>query len=218
MKDKEDLLKETKKFKIKSTNNVDEISMTSCSYDEIIKKIRETYQKYIGLPEIRNKNPLDNCDFLSIDKISSNTIYNRNFYFEQVRKNENFLIEFKNDYINETVSVDFNLISDFFKYNFSMSFIINPGILIMKIKQKIIEPFLLFAMYAAAYLLRPDNDMNKFYYYFDKSYYCMSKIARVEDIQNIQAAYILANIGNYKKKFMYIPFFFFFFFFFYNDS
>jgi len=202
MKDKKDLLKKTKKSKVKSINNVNETNVTSNSYDEIIKQVTDTYQKCIEQPEIKNKNLLDNCDFFSMDdfKFSSDPIYYKNFYPEQLENNEDVLIEFKNDYINEIVSVDFNLISDFFKYNFDMSLVINPGILIMKIKQKIIEPFLLFAIYAGAYLFRPDNDINKFYYYYDKAYYCILNTIRMESIQNIQAAFILAKLDNLKKK------------------
>ncbi|OUM64313.1 hypothetical protein PIROE2DRAFT_60735 [Piromyces sp. E2] len=197
-KDKKSVVKESEKSKVNKTESksVNKNNEKSIPHFEIIKKLAVIYQKHLKSTEIKNKKFLNGVhNIFSVDdfKISNNPLF-YNIFLSELEKNEDSVIEYKDDHITEIVPVDYNLISDFFNYAFVISLIINPGILLMKIKHKIIVPALIFSIYACAYLYRPNSDKEKFIYYVEKTKYCLSKSIHIENIQYLQAAFILSNI------------------------
>jgi len=197
-KDEKDLMKEKKKFKIASTNNINEDNIILNSLDKITEKLIDIYKNCIKSYKFKSSDFFENINnVFSLDdfKFSKNPFIYNDLIFEKLNGVDT-KIEFGNDYRSEIVPIDFNLISDFYKYSFSNSLVINPGILVMKIKQKIVEPSLLFAIYACACLYRPNYDKKKFNYFLDRATYCLSKSINNDNIQNLQASYIVSLLGN----------------------
>ncbi|ORX47104.1 hypothetical protein BCR36DRAFT_413759 [Piromyces finnis] len=196
-------MNENGNFSANANSNINKRNIIPGSFDEFIENLNTLYRDYLNPSENENEEMLNNSHFVfSLDefKNKNNPTTYRELYLKEYTPKDSFQ-EFKFDNTTETLYIDFNLISDFFKYAFSISLAINPGVLLMKIKQKTLLPGLLFAIYATAYLYRPNCDKEKYNFYLSRSKYYLFKTLHKENIQNLQTAHIIANIepGTYSS-------------------
>jgi len=171
--------------------NYEKRKSKSSTEDKIVKEFSILYQKHFNPYKINSKNTLSN----SFEIISKKDfeINDNSTLLKDIHPKDLNIIKY-NDF--DTFSnVDYNLISDFFKYSFTISLIINPSVMLLRIQQKSLTSALLFAIYSGAYLHRPIPDKEKAKYYSYLSKRCLFNNLQSENIQNIQTAFILSNLG-----------------------
>jgi len=101
-------------------------------------------------------------------------------------------------YNYDYIKIDYSLVKLYFQYaHFYMNILIEEVVL-ERIQNKTISPGLLSAMYAAAYMYKPNPDFQKSKKYAKLSYYSILKYCLVPNIQVIQAYIIISNCCNIK--------------------
>ncbi|KAL6621874.1 hypothetical protein U3516DRAFT_626361 [Neocallimastix sp. 'constans'] len=170
--------------------------MNSGFEDTVVNDISTLYLKYLKNKEI-NHEFLNNLH----DIFSPNNIYFRNSFnqlrtvvFQDYKSLDNIMIEYIPGSKTDSLHINFNLIVDFFKYGYNIALIIYPSVILLRIRQKSLSPGLLFAIYAGAYLFRPNQDKIKSRFYYFMAFKSLLRNIRKNDIQNLQTAFILSNI------------------------
>ncbi|OUM59159.1 hypothetical protein PIROE2DRAFT_15385 [Piromyces sp. E2] len=164
--------------------------------DKVVKEFSFLYQKYFKSYENNNKDIFGNSFEIVLkdnSEIKNNSTMFENVPFDNLNMTKQLFKDFELNELN-SFNIDYNLISDFFKYCFTVSLIINPSVMLMRIKRKLITPALLFAIYSGAYLYRPKRNLEKAKYYSHLSKIYLLNNFQTTTIQNIQTAYILSNL------------------------
>ncbi|ORX87583.1 hypothetical protein BCR32DRAFT_289235 [Anaeromyces robustus] len=170
--------------------------MTSGSATDIINNISTLYLKYLKKEEINHEYLNNLHEIFSLRNFDNEKEWNplKTVNTEDYKKIKNVMIEYTPGSKKDLLHINFNLITDFFKYAYNITPIIYPSVILLRIQQKSLSPGLLFAIYSGAYLFRPNQNKIKSRFYYVMSVRSLLGNIQKYDIQNLQTAFILSNI------------------------
>jgi len=180
--------------------------MTSGTATDIINDISTLYLKYLKNNELSHEYLNNLHDIFSIRNFGCQRDWNslKTVVLEDFKNLNDNMIEYVPGSKTDLLHINFNLITDFFKYGYNIALIVHPSVILLRIQQKSLSPGLLFAIYSGAYLFRPNQDNLKSKFYYIMSFRCLLKDIQKYDIQNLQTAFILSNIRKKIYKYTYI--------------
>jgi len=153
------------------------------SYDNV-SQIIDTSHKILSFDEFSEISISSNVRFTNTNK---------------VKLSDQSLIESTSDALSYIIHLDFNILTDFFKYAHSYTPIVQPTALVYRIKNRTLSPGLLLAIYAMTYLFHPNQNRLLADFYFDKAEQYLNNNINSSDIQNVHTAYLLSNYCKYKN-------------------
>lgn len=170
--------------------------MISNSKTNIINSISTLYLRYLRNNEISHDFLNNLHDIFSLNIFDFQHCGNpiRTIIFQDFEKLGTTMVENVPNFKTDKLHINFNLIVDFFKYSYNIALIIHPIVIVFRIQQKSLSPGLLFAIYAGAYLFRPNQNKLKSKYYYIMAFRSLLRYIKKYDIQNLQTAFILSNI------------------------
>jgi len=170
--------------------------MNSDSKTNIINSISILYLRYLRSNEINHEFLNNLHDIFSLNIFDFQYCGNplRTISFQDFENLGTTMVENVPGFKTDKLHINFNLIVDFFKYSYNIALIIHPIIILFRIQQKSLSPGLLFAIYAGAYLFRPNQNKLKSKYYYIMAVRSLFRNIQKYDIQNLQTAFILSNI------------------------
>jgi len=173
------------------SSNKDEKSVKEMN----IEKLFDYYNNILKTLE-KNENENDSShSVLSFDELDSLDI-KTDFHFndtDNIKIADQDLIEITSDLNLNVIHLDLKLLTDFFNYAHTYAPIINPTALVLRIRQRILSPGLLLAIYALTFLFRPNQNKRLAKFYAEKSLQYLFAHIYTSDIQNVHTAYLLSN-------------------------
>ncbi|ORX40350.1 hypothetical protein BCR36DRAFT_375507 [Piromyces finnis] len=196
-------IKESKKeFEILQSNSIHpQVSKgklnetVSDIFDDNMNRLQNFYNMYLNSYNNDVKEYHNTHEILSFDEFNEISIPSSIKFknTQRIKLSDQSLIECTSELLPNIVHLNFNILTDYFKYAHSYSPIIQPTVLIYCIKNRTLSPGLLLTIYALTFLFSPNQNKLLADFYFDKAEQYLTCNISSSDIQNVHTTYLLSN-------------------------
>ncbi|ORX56067.1 hypothetical protein BCR36DRAFT_581213 [Piromyces finnis] len=164
-------------------------------FDDNMNRLQNFYNMYLNSYNNDVKEYHNTHEILSFDEFNEISIPSSIKFknTQKIKLSDQSLIECTSELLPNVVHLNFNILTDYFKYAHSYSPIIQPTVLIYRIKNRTLSPGLLLAIYALTFLFSPNQNKLLADFYFDKAEQYLTCNISSSDIQNVHTAYLLSN-------------------------